>query len=342
MRLSIVIAAGVLALCAAAASAAEPSWWTARKRACGLSPSLDYNSWVRSGSPCNASRPSSSSGGGGGTSRSELRRERAGIKRYRDHRAAEAEIRAGDALGRQGDYEGALRHYRKASALWPSNTSMANYVTVGTERVRVQKLSAPTKAAITDISAMLANQQATPPPQGMAARELADRRAQREAVARRRLGAMGDQQAMREAATASAEGQSAAATSGAQASDIARGVFDNPVAGAGGGAATATVAAPAMWTAENIPVAARTPQVLMMDRERAAANRRLEELREKLKNANPADAPVTSALTSSIATEEERVGNLDILIDDAIKAAAPLPAPPAQQTGEDSGRAKRK
>ena len=35
------------------ASASEPQWWTDQKRACNLSPSLAYNDWVSSGSPCN-------------------------------------------------------------------------------------------------------------------------------------------------------------------------------------------------------------------------------------------------------------------------------------------------
>jgi hypothetical protein len=35
------------------ASASEPQWWTDQKRACNLSPSLAYNDWVKSGSPCN-------------------------------------------------------------------------------------------------------------------------------------------------------------------------------------------------------------------------------------------------------------------------------------------------
>jgi len=34
------------------ATAQEPQWWTNQKKACGLSSSLDYNSWVQSGSPC--------------------------------------------------------------------------------------------------------------------------------------------------------------------------------------------------------------------------------------------------------------------------------------------------
>jgi tetratricopeptide (TPR) repeat protein len=37
------------------AIAAEPAWWSQQKRNCGLSPSLDYNTWVRMGSPCNRS-----------------------------------------------------------------------------------------------------------------------------------------------------------------------------------------------------------------------------------------------------------------------------------------------
>jgi len=36
------------------ATAQEPQWWTNQKANCGLSPSLDYNSWAASGSPCNA------------------------------------------------------------------------------------------------------------------------------------------------------------------------------------------------------------------------------------------------------------------------------------------------
>lgn len=39
--------------------AGEPSWWTDQKRACGLSPSLAYNTWQAQGSPCpGQSRPS--------------------------------------------------------------------------------------------------------------------------------------------------------------------------------------------------------------------------------------------------------------------------------------------
>lgn len=35
-----------------ASLAGEPAWWTQKKRECGLSPSLAYNTWVSQGSPC--------------------------------------------------------------------------------------------------------------------------------------------------------------------------------------------------------------------------------------------------------------------------------------------------
>jgi hypothetical protein len=40
------------ALAAAPAYAAEPAWWTQKKRECGLSPSLAYNTWAAQGYPC--------------------------------------------------------------------------------------------------------------------------------------------------------------------------------------------------------------------------------------------------------------------------------------------------
>lgn len=35
-----------------ASTAGEPAWWTQKKRECGLSSSLAYNTWVSQGSPC--------------------------------------------------------------------------------------------------------------------------------------------------------------------------------------------------------------------------------------------------------------------------------------------------
>jgi hypothetical protein len=46
------------------ASASEPQWWTDQKRACNLSPSLAYNDWVRSGSPCNRNNGGNSNDNG--------------------------------------------------------------------------------------------------------------------------------------------------------------------------------------------------------------------------------------------------------------------------------------
>jgi hypothetical protein len=56
MRLPIVAACvGWIALATCQlAMAQEPQWWTNQKKACGLSSSLDYNSWAKSGSPCSA------------------------------------------------------------------------------------------------------------------------------------------------------------------------------------------------------------------------------------------------------------------------------------------------
>lgn len=42
------------------ATAAEPQWWTNQKRACGLSPSLDYATWARQGYPCRSGNPGNS------------------------------------------------------------------------------------------------------------------------------------------------------------------------------------------------------------------------------------------------------------------------------------------
>jgi len=46
------------------ASASEPRWWTDQKQACHLSPSLAYNDWVRSGSPCNGDNAGNSNDNG--------------------------------------------------------------------------------------------------------------------------------------------------------------------------------------------------------------------------------------------------------------------------------------
>jgi hypothetical protein len=39
------------------AQAQEPAWWTQQKQACGLSPSLAYNTWASQGYPCRSSQP---------------------------------------------------------------------------------------------------------------------------------------------------------------------------------------------------------------------------------------------------------------------------------------------
>jgi hypothetical protein len=67
------------------AMAQEPQWWTDQKRACGLSSSLDYQTWTQQGSPCPA--------GDGGNSNSDAAAARAA--------AAEAEA----AAKRQRDAE---------------------------------------------------------------------------------------------------------------------------------------------------------------------------------------------------------------------------------------------
>src|SRR5258708_36418617 len=39
------------------AVASEPQWWTNQKRACGLSPTLAYETWRKQGFPCYSGAP---------------------------------------------------------------------------------------------------------------------------------------------------------------------------------------------------------------------------------------------------------------------------------------------
>lgn len=50
-----------LALTSQVLRAAEPQWWTDQKKACGLSPSLAYETWRQQGFPCNQQATDSSS-----------------------------------------------------------------------------------------------------------------------------------------------------------------------------------------------------------------------------------------------------------------------------------------
>jgi tetratricopeptide (TPR) repeat protein len=52
--------------------AQEPQWWTNQKKTCGLSSSLDYNSWVKSGSPCSAGTTGSTTAPAGLTPQQQM------------------------------------------------------------------------------------------------------------------------------------------------------------------------------------------------------------------------------------------------------------------------------
>jgi len=134
---------GLLVVCTFPSTmAAEPQWWTNQKRACGLNPSLDYNSWLRQGSPCRSSNagnsnidygaaqraqaPAAAAAEGNWKRDAELERQRIEIEEQRQIEEAEKEAQFDrnkqEALGQLnglsigGDFDSGLKDLSAADS----------------------------------------------------------------------------------------------------------------------------------------------------------------------------------------------------------------------------------
>jgi hypothetical protein len=78
-------AIGLLVMLACqSAMAAEPQWWTNQKRACGLDQNLDYNTWVRQGSPCHSGNAGNTNYDNGAAQRAQAAAAAAAAQRQRE------------------------------------------------------------------------------------------------------------------------------------------------------------------------------------------------------------------------------------------------------------------
>ncbi len=95
------------------AVASEPQWWTNQKRACGLSPSLAYETWRKQGFPCYGTAPSVNDQEQQRQRQLELERQRA-LQRQQEEAERKQKANAADQKGLE-----ALNHGRwKEAANW--------------------------------------------------------------------------------------------------------------------------------------------------------------------------------------------------------------------------------
>ena len=174
MRLSSVAASlGWIALVTCQlATAQEPQWWTNQKKACGLSASLDYNSWAKSGSPCRA-------GNAGSTAPAALTpQQQMGLAigkaampyvqqavhnflygaptvqpeldpaQQQRELAAQQLNNSGSYLLKQRDYAGAINEFQKALAITPNDANIARNLTLAKQQLRDGAAAAQTSGAL--------------------------------------------------------------------------------------------------------------------------------------------------------------------------------------------------
>jgi hypothetical protein len=113
------------------AAASEPQWWTNQKRACGLSPSLAYETWRQQGFPCPGGAPPVNDQERQRQQQLELERQRE-LQRQRDE--AEHKQKADDAdrkgleAANRGDWKGAANWFIAALEFTPKSTEIRAHV----------------------------------------------------------------------------------------------------------------------------------------------------------------------------------------------------------------------
>ena len=153
------------------ATAQEPQWWTNQKKACGLSSSLDYNSWVKSGSPCSAGTATPAVAAPTPQQRMGLALGAAAmpyvqqavhdlfygtptVKPQLDPAQQQRELDAqqlnnsGVYLVKQRDYAGAINEFQKALALTPGDQNVQRNLTLAKQQLEGAAEAAQTSSAL--------------------------------------------------------------------------------------------------------------------------------------------------------------------------------------------------
>lgn len=118
---------GLFVLVCQFAAASEPQWWTNQKRACGLSPSLAYETWRQQGSPCHGGGPTVDYQEQQRQRQLELERQQE-LKRQREE--AERKQKADDAdqkgmeAAKRGDWRGAANWFIEALRFAPNSAEV--------------------------------------------------------------------------------------------------------------------------------------------------------------------------------------------------------------------------
>jgi tetratricopeptide (TPR) repeat protein len=126
-------------LSVSSAIAAEPAWWTQQKRDCGLSPSLDYETWKRMGSPCTRgpSGPSAAEIAAQQAAAAQRQREAAAQQR-RDAEATAQNNRGLDAWKEQ-DWATAADCFEKAVQNAPDNQTYKDNLAAANQKLKEQR-----------------------------------------------------------------------------------------------------------------------------------------------------------------------------------------------------------
>ena len=155
------------------ATAQEPQWWTDQKKACGLSSSLDYNSWAKSGSPCSSGTLGSTTAPAGLTPQQQMglavgkaampyvqqavhdlfygtptvQPQLDPAQQQREH-AAQQLNNSGIYLVKQRDYVGAINEFQKALAITPSDQNIQRNLALAKQQLKDAGVAAQTSEAL--------------------------------------------------------------------------------------------------------------------------------------------------------------------------------------------------
>ena len=155
------------------ATAQEPQWWTDQKKACGLSSSLDYNSWAKSGSPCNSGTSGSTTAPAGLTPQQQMGlaigkaampyvqqavhdlfygtptvQPQLDPDQQQRELAAQQLNNSGIYLVKQRDYAGAINEFQKALAITPNDTNITRNLVLARQQLKDAGVAAQTSGAL--------------------------------------------------------------------------------------------------------------------------------------------------------------------------------------------------
>ncbi|MGB8583119.1 MAG: tetratricopeptide repeat protein, partial [Candidatus Sulfotelmatobacter sp.] len=155
------------------ATAQEPQWWTDQKKACGLASSLDYNSWVKSGSPCSSGTSDSTTAPAGLTPQQQMGlavgkaampyvqqavhdlfygtptvQPQLDPAQQQRELAAQQLNNSGIYLLKQKNYASAINEFQKALAIAPNDANIAGNLRLAKQQLKDGVAAAQTSEAL--------------------------------------------------------------------------------------------------------------------------------------------------------------------------------------------------